>query len=106
MWDVSGRSSLLFAYGTLRKGEPMHHLIENARFMGEREVDGIDLHGTPYDFPAAIRGRGRVRGEVYEIPRKTLEQVDQADGVPDLFTRERVGGYWVYLWARDEDELI
>jgi gamma-glutamylcyclotransferase (GGCT)/AIG2-like uncharacterized protein YtfP len=97
---------LLFAYGTLCKGEPLHHVLRDATFMGERELEGIHLYGTPYDFPAAVRGDGQVRGEVYEVPDAQLERVDKAEGVPKLFKRERVGGYWVYLWARDESELI
>jgi gamma-glutamylcyclotransferase (GGCT)/AIG2-like uncharacterized protein YtfP len=76
---------LLFVYGSLRRGQPLHrHLAgEEARLLGEGTIRGrlFDLG----EYPAAIGDTKRfstVRGEVHELldaPR-TLEVLDDIEG--------------------------
>ena len=58
---------LLFAYGTLMRGFPLHALLEgHADFVGEGEVAGLLFDLGRY--PAALReGGGMIRGEVYRL---------------------------------------
>jgi pyruvate carboxylase len=70
-------STRLFAYGTLRRGAPMHRLIEHAtRFLGPASFAGrlFDLG----DYPAVTDGGGRrdvVYGELYELMAEGREQL-------------------------------
>ena len=77
----------LFVYGTLKRNSPggRHRLLRDARF-----VDVASMSGSLYDlgrYPGAIRApkdRGRVFGEVYEIPDddadRTLRALDKYEG--------------------------
>jgi gamma-glutamylcyclotransferase (GGCT)/AIG2-like uncharacterized protein YtfP len=76
----------LFAYGTLRRGAPMHALIEHAaRFRGRASFAGklFDLGA----YPAVTDGDRRrdvVHGELYELPsegrRELLDSLDRYEG--------------------------
>jgi len=58
---------LLFVYGTLMQGLPLHHLIAGrCEFVGEGTVTGRLLDLGRY--PGAVPERpGNVRGEVYRL---------------------------------------
>jgi gamma-glutamylcyclotransferase (GGCT)/AIG2-like uncharacterized protein YtfP len=58
---------LLFVYGTLMRGFPLHALLAGrAEFVGDGEVAGLLFDLGRY--PAALRGGGGViRGEVYRV---------------------------------------
>jgi gamma-glutamylcyclotransferase (GGCT)/AIG2-like uncharacterized protein YtfP len=60
-------TDLLFAYGTLMRGFPLHRLIEDLPLVGEGRMTGrlLDLGSYPGAVPDA---RGEVRGEVYRVP--------------------------------------
>ena len=74
-------TALLFAYGTLMRGHPLHRLLEGrARFVGTGAV-----RGRLYDlgrYPAAVPdGTGSVRGEVYRMVDPALwTALDSAEG--------------------------
>ena len=94
----------VFVYGLLRKGQSMAHMLAQAKYLGETEVDGFDLFhlGT---YPGAVAGDGRVKGELYEV--ESLDALDAAEGVdrsPPLYQRREVetGGEraWIYVYAR------
>lgn len=74
------RAPLLFAYGTLMRGFPLHGLLAGrARLVGEGTVEGTLLHLGRY--PGLVEGGGRVRGELYrlEVP-ELLAAIDRAEG--------------------------
>jgi gamma-glutamylcyclotransferase (GGCT)/AIG2-like uncharacterized protein YtfP len=84
----------LFVYGTLKRNSPRkrHRLLRDARF-----VDVASMAGRLYDlgrYPGMVRernNRGRVFGEVYEIPgddpRRALRYLDRYEG--SEFVRRR-----------------
>lgn len=72
-------STLLFVYGTLRKGgeNQVTRLYPTSVFVGDASVNGklFDMGGYP-----AIRlddGGGSIIGEVYEIDDETLAKLDE-----------------------------
>ena len=72
---------LLFVYGTLMRGFPLHALLEGrADSVGEGEVAGLLFDLGRY--PAALRdGGGLIRGEVYRLKDPGLWQtLDSAEG--------------------------
>ncbi len=84
----------LFVYGTLKRNSPRnrHPLLRDARF-----VDVASMSGSLYDlgaYPGVVRerkNRGRVFGEVYEIPdddaHHALRALDKYEG--SEFVRQR-----------------
>lgn len=76
-------TTFLFVYGTLRRGAPMHGLLEDgARRVAEARVDGrlYDMGAYPAFVPGGwVRGRGTVCGELYEIPGDPTPVLDALD---------------------------
>jgi gamma-glutamylcyclotransferase (GGCT)/AIG2-like uncharacterized protein YtfP len=79
----------IFVYGTLRKGECRHYLLEDSQFIGYAKAKGFLLYNIGA-FPGMVEGSGEVVGEVYEIHESLLEKLDWVEGVPDLFCRELI----------------
>ena len=72
---------LLFVYGTLMRGFPLHALLEGrADSVGDGEVAGLLFDLGRY--PAALRdGGGVIRGEVYRVKDPGLWlTLDSAEG--------------------------
>lgn len=79
----------VFVYGTLKRGGYNHHYLSKAEFLGD--------YCTPpkyafYDlgYYPAMTGEDKriaVKGEVYQIDKKTIRELDILEGVPDLYDR-------------------
>jgi gamma-glutamylaminecyclotransferase len=91
----------VFVYGTLKKNFNNHYLLERSKFEGKATISGfkmVDLGA----FPGAVRTEDQsvIHGEVYSISLDTLKRLDQLEGHPDFYKRERVstkyGQAWVY----------
>ena len=79
---------MLFAYGTLMRGYPLHRLLaRGAIFVAEARAAGTLLDLGRY--PGLVPGPGSVRGEVYRVDdAELLAVVDRAEGYN--FVRRRV----------------
>jgi gamma-glutamylcyclotransferase (GGCT)/AIG2-like uncharacterized protein YtfP len=86
--DAGGPTRLLFTYGTLRRGAPMHALLEGAaRYLGIATFRGRlwDLGAYP-GVTDSRAGGGRVRGELYELAaadaerQRLLDLLDRYEG--------------------------
>lgn len=78
----------LFVYGTLLRGEANHGWLRGSRCLGAASTEpGFELANLgPY--PAMVAaGRGRVRGELYEVSAATLAALDELEEHPHLFER-------------------
>jgi gamma-glutamylcyclotransferase (GGCT)/AIG2-like uncharacterized protein YtfP len=108
MTPTSGTGPLLFVYGLLRRGEALHHLMEDAKHLGEPEVPDLTLYSMG-EYPAAVPGSGTVAGELYRLSREaTLAVLDEVEGLgldPPAYRREEieVDGQtaWIYLYNGD-----
>ena len=102
----AGALTLLFVYGSLRRGGAAHGLLE-----GSEEVGAARYQGRLYDlgaYPGAVPSGDAadvVHGEVRRLPAARLEGLDRFEG-PE-YSRERVcvrlaaGGVrecWIYLY--------
>ena len=71
---------LLFTYGTLMRGYPLHRvLVPAATLLGEGSVRGRLLDLGRY--PGLVAGRRRVRGELYRLDApEVLPVLDREEG--------------------------
>jgi gamma-glutamylcyclotransferase (GGCT)/AIG2-like uncharacterized protein YtfP len=82
--------NLLFVYGTLMRGFPLHALLEGrATYLGEATTPGLLLDLGSY--PAALKSAtGKIRGEVYLLADPDLwRALDSAEG--SQYHREQAG---------------
>ncbi len=98
------RKEKLFVYGTLKRGQPLHHLLKGARFWGEAEVRGFRLYDLgPYPALRPGNPQERVQGELYEIPASLLKTLDRVEDEYErvktqVFTEKETVEAWVYLY--------
>lgn len=93
--------TLLFVYGTLKRGQTNHSQLQCALWQGEATLEGACLFDLG-PFPMAIAGEGQIQGELYALPSKALAAIDAFEGVPRLYERHRRPlsdgrQAWVYL---------
>ena len=69
---------LLFVYGLLRYGFSLHRYLSIDDFVGLGFVEGFELYDTGL-YPVAVRGSGRVWGEVYRVDRRALNEIDRVE---------------------------
>src|SRR2546425_1185234 len=79
-----GGDHLLFVYGTLMRGFPLHPLLEGqAEYLGEAATPGLLFDLGRY--PAALKSAtGEIRGEIYRLLDPAFWRVlDSAEGSHD-----------------------
>lgn len=86
--------SLLFVYGTLKRGCRNHHRLATQRFVGAaHSVAGYrlyDLGDYPGIVPEPTATEGVV-GEVWEVDEECLRELDRFEGVDDgLYRRDPI----------------
>jgi len=81
--------TLLFVYGTLRKGEEADYLLNEAKFLGPtKTASGYELIPYQKDYTALITGKGKVAGELYEVSDKLLSALDNYED--DIYMRTSI----------------
>jgi gamma-glutamylcyclotransferase (GGCT)/AIG2-like uncharacterized protein YtfP len=97
----------LFVYGTLRKGQAAHDLLDGAEFVTsawtQAEFTFVDMGGYP---GLVDGGRTAVFGEIYEVQAATLTMLDRYEDVPHLYIRVTrvVAGHEVALYLLPEEQ--
>lgn len=96
-------NSLVFVYGTLRRDQVNHHLLQGARYLGHH-ITGpyykmLDLGA----YPGVVKGgRIRIQGEVYEVGSRDRVRLDLLEGYPVAYSRELIptpwGRTWIYIY--------
>ncbi|WP_279401691.1 gamma-glutamylcyclotransferase [Piscibacillus salipiscarius] len=72
---------LVFVYGTLRRYERNHHLLEDAKLVSQQAWTKGRLIDTGYDYPAMLLDNDdHVYGELYEVDHDVLKQIDKLEG--------------------------
>jgi gamma-glutamylaminecyclotransferase len=84
---------LLFVYGTLMRGGRNHGALAAQRFLREAQTRPkyrlLDLGAYPGLVPAETDGRA-IRGELYEVERRQIAELDRIEGAPAMYRLERV----------------
>ncbi|WED22127.1 gamma-glutamylcyclotransferase [Vibrio sp. JC009] len=103
---------LVFVYGTLRKGECNHHLLESSEYLGMYETEPDYQLFDLGEYPGLSDGKSSVTGEVYHIDEATLAKLDLLEDVPVEYRRESIntpfGSAWIYIYQDvvPEDQVI
>lgn len=109
---MGATKTILFVYGTLKRGERNHHLIADQEFIGEvvttaryRVFDLGPYPGLVHDETNDLA----VVGELFAVSERCLVELDRFEGVPELFVRAliEVEGHeevWAYFWNRPAPE--
>ena len=95
--------SRVFVYGTLRRNEVNHNLLEQARYCGTCTTQPHYKMVNLGAYPGVVkRGDTSVEGEVYEVSVQQLADLDRLEGYPHAYTREVIatpwGKAWIYLY--------
>lgn len=93
---MGDHTTLLFVYGTLKRGDVREHLLAGQVFIAEaRTASRYRLFNTG-DYPALIdalplglEGRSIV-GELWQVDRACLARLDEEEGVPEGLYERRV----------------
>lgn len=96
----------VFVYGTLRHGESNHSLLRQATLLGLHTLPGGYCLYDLGPYPAAVQAAGGAQlvGEVYEIDRTILRDLDELEEYPEVYDRATVttpyGDAFVYLYQQ------
>ena len=106
----------VFVYGTLRRGQWNHHLLDSSKFVGmARTKKRYALYGSGVPYLSRTKALTQVAGEVYAVDDGTLERLDELEGHPKWYRREQAGVVldggeellaWIYFNDAAHGELI
>jgi gamma-glutamylcyclotransferase (GGCT)/AIG2-like uncharacterized protein YtfP len=92
----------VFVYGSLKRGGHNHRLLVlgNAQFIGEAVTRGTLFDLGPYPAVSIRDSNAQVHGEIYEVDDATFQRLDQLEGYPSYYNRDKVetslGPAWIY----------
>ncbi|MDY3556451.1 gamma-glutamylcyclotransferase family protein [Gemmata sp. JC717] len=98
-------AATLFVYGTLKRGERNHRLLADQPFLGPATTAPryrvVDLGPYPGLVCDELQGLA-VQGELFAVSECCLAELDDFEGVPGPFVRERIeidgrGDVWAYF---------
>src|SRR6056297_2090653 len=85
--------TIVFVYGSLKRGFPLHGWLSRSKYLGTVTLHGFTLHSAgafPYMVPCELGG---VQGELYEVTKKTLNDLDRIEQEGTLYKREVIGTF-------------
>jgi gamma-glutamylaminecyclotransferase len=103
-------ASLLFVYGTLKRGQRSHHLLWGQEFLGEAQTAPKYRLYDAGHYPLLVEDPANglaIKGEVWRIDDAVLGRLDQWEGVPELYSRRsitlemEVSPVWAYFYNGD-----
>ena len=111
--DSTTASTILFVYGTLKRGLRNHRLLADQEFLGEAVTEPryrvIDLGPYPGLVTDPAAGLA-VRGELWAVTECCLEELDEFEQDAGAFVREPVAiatrddVVYAYFWNRPVPE--
>jgi len=105
----------VFVYGTLKRGEPNHEVIRDAR-NGSAEYLGMaeTVHRYPlviasrYNIPFLVKAPDaghKIIGEIFQVDETMLNFLDQFEGHPQYYERESIPIKWLDPPADSEESV-
>lgn len=94
---------LIGVYGSLKRGGWLHNIIQNEKYMGTiRTEPNFTMYNYNNSYPMlSLEGNDSITMEIYLVlDNKTLENLDRAEGYPNLYNRKTIdtehGKVWFY----------
>jgi gamma-glutamylaminecyclotransferase len=85
--------TILFLYGTLKRGQKNHHFMADQEFLGEASTMPLyRLYALGWHPGMVLDADGgvEVRGELWAVDDRILAQLDEYEGVPNWFIRQDI----------------
>ena len=80
----------VFVYGTLLKGNSRAHVLKDSILLGTDELEGFVMYDLG-QYPGIIAKEGySIKGEVYQINKVVLKELDIIESVGQLYNRMTV----------------
>lgn len=112
---------LVFVYGTLKRGQDNHHLLEKANYIGKAHT--LQPKWQMFSlgaFPGVVEGDKEIYGEVYQVGFNGMNSLDHLEGHPSFYERKLVdvgiyGGKkgdecvskaWMYIFKGDTTDCM
>ncbi len=87
----STKSIRVFVYGTLRVGEPYHHLMSACEYLGARttapQYELVNIGRYP---GLILHGATSIQGDLFLVSPEILEKLDEYEGYPEDYSRETI----------------
>ncbi|MCJ8008335.1 gamma-glutamylcyclotransferase [Lederbergia wuyishanensis] len=114
-------SNLVFVYGTLRRNERNHHLLNGATCIAEQAWTNGILFNTDNGYPILknINDIDVVYGELYEVDDNQLARLDELEGyygegkinfydrvVKTIFTDKEIYHAFVYVMTEQQTDML
>lgn len=101
------KPTLVFTYGTLKRGYGNNRLLDGARFMGEAVTQPIFNLFSLGGFPGiTMDGTTAVHGEVFEVTDETMmARLDRLEGHPGWYRRTPIKAHYVEGGSTSENEI-
>jgi gamma-glutamylaminecyclotransferase len=100
---IESERTLLFIYGTLKRGAANHAVLADQTFVGEAHtVPGYRLFVVA-DYPGLVKDpadRRGVTGELWSVTPPALARLDAFEGIPEkLYRRDQIALAHPAEWA-------
>lgn len=84
-------NSLVFVYGTLKKGFSNHRLLAGSEYLGAAQtVEKYAMYSTGTPIVLKEEPVSPIHGELYRVNEATLVALDSLEGHPDWYRREEI----------------
>ena len=104
--------SLVFVYGTLRRGGSNNYRMDACRWIGPAAVNGLLYEVSWYPALVLDEKAGEVIGDLYEVSEEGIATLDEFEGSEYKRTRTMVQNAedeaesaWVWAWDKDTEGL-
>jgi len=95
---VSSLFTNVFVYGTLRRGQCLHHVLADQEFLGEAQTAPVYVMVSLGDFPGLVLPEAFARevnslsieGELYCVDRDCLAELDRVECVGEGMYQRRL----------------
>ncbi len=98
--------SLVFVYGTLKRGQRNHGFVQAGEFVGNHQTEAVFSMYEFDDYPAVTEfGKDSIGGELYRVNRAQFRKLDELEWYPRFYQRikieTRFGLAWMYVVKPD-----
>ncbi len=110
------KKKLVFVYGTLRKHEKYHHLLEGATCVAQQSWTDGELFDTDEGYPALKKSdKSKVFGELYLVDDQQLQKLDELENYRgqnkrNLYNRDQqtvftdIGSHQAYVYTLNPND--